>query len=1067
MKKKQSKVLIDIFTKKGDFHNNLDLFITLNNGDGYYNVLDKILSGNYEITRKNFFPNSYDSLFALEPTGESVNLYKALYWRTTTVSYFSKEMSLFVEQKNLFDLYILKGEYDKAEKILNFIENNICYSFWSLKSRFMLAGLKKYNLNDYLDTICISDDIKGFAGLYAHFMDENCNTNQYYKKLQRIANFFPSDFAKFFLYAYSENEMDSNDYIDILNISGCVSIIDSFLALKSILHKTADSAFLGKLIKESINVLSTSTQDEELVFLNSYLQTNEVSATKNCMKLIENFTNEEYTKIIQDNSSEIMSIRDCSFIKLYLKSISYVLKEEKIVEPKNILEKIILCVSNIMKGGNVTSFKVYMSEIRNYSRILKWFDLSFPLSCFWKNNLGDNTQSIFSKCYSTDDAILYKKITSVDFPPVFFESYKCFLSNRYSYDDIKKLFVSKDELYSEFMFYHLYYTALDHKDYDYALKIFSMCVSKFSYIIYRFDVKDLCEYVSNQIKIYDNVTIYDLIFAHSVNDLKELRETAFRIFMDAQKLDVPLDIVNLPFENELVIYFLNEICDIETLSCLYTIFTNSLDAENYRIEIYKHLLLIDPTNKNKYNKHIAAILKEQEVRKLKKAVDNSKLSINYTTIKENVYEDFIGLTKKYYLTPPNRYEFIGDNSVVAASFDTQSWNFVALSRDVILENMFKTYATEFCFGDQGIDTFLSTRVRHGTFQKTITKVIIENNLFSVDNNFFKSVFAKDWISKDVEEIIHSFRDEVNEHILKLTNKTFKVFIENEVEGALFNYNLSKKDFDEIYSILFSYNESLSVADFINMMTNCIIRKTNEYLWIIREKELENLKIQILFLLDKLNSEVKKYCLNDNGYSKISDKISRCKTNIQIKIDDVKNWFYLSESVPIENYSLDNLLNVLSKSMQQQFDDFADIEINIDNQISEDFAGETFVYFYDMLQILFSNAIIHSHFEKLKDLSINLNITQSDDIIIFNITNNISCDCDVSKSQSSSEIINRIFTKKEYSEVDTHKEGGMGLIKIIDMIFNVIGIGNDFITSCDSQQFNVTIKVNRFGVIINA
>ena len=106
-------------------------------------------------------------------------------------------------------------------------------------------------------------------------------------------------------------------------------------------------------------------------------------------------------------------------------------------------------------------------------------------------------------------------------------------------------------------------------------------------------------------------------------------------------------------------------------------------------------------------------------------------------------------------------------------------------------------------------------------------------------------------------------------------------------------------------------------------------------------------------MEQLNNDLKSCCSN-NEHSKISDKISKCKTDIQIKIEEIKNWFYLSESMPMENYPFEKLINVLNKTLRQQFDDFNDINVNIQNDITEEFQGETFIYLYDIFLILISS-----------------------------------------------------------------------------------------------------------------
>ena len=197
--------------------------------------------------------------------------------------------------------------------------------------------------------------------------------------------------------------------------------------------------------------------------------------------------------------------------------------------PRNNIEKIFRCIYNVIKLSSIESHKIYVSELRSCSRILKGFDMSFAIDYFLENNSGNNSHSVFDKCFSTDDAILYEQITSLDFPPVFFESLDFYLSENKCYEDIKADFtLDKNSLYHKSLYYVLYYVALKNEDYSYALEIYSKCISVFYSTIFRFQVKDLCKYVYENITIYDKITIYDLIFSFSINEFKDLRETVFK-----------------------------------------------------------------------------------------------------------------------------------------------------------------------------------------------------------------------------------------------------------------------------------------------------------------------------------------------------------------------------------------------------------------------------------------------------------------------------------------------------------------------------------------------------------
>lgn len=1070
MASKEKKIHIDLLKHRGNFFTNINSLISLNNGDDYYNIIKKYFISSNPINRASFFHENYNDVLNYTPTGQTPNLLKLLLWSSSAICFYKEEIIKFVSAKKKFDYYVLIGDYEKALKKLDYIDNTISFSMWSLKNRIMLANLKGERVDDYINSLKLDKYATSHANLYAHFTKVECNINEYIKNIEHITNTLPKDFVHCFLYLYADiDDIEIENYSDILAYCNAYSIIDSYLCIKRVIHiYLSEKDFENRLVQKSIDVLSCIENDEEVLMFLSYIQPKDISMSTSCEILFTDFTHKNYEKIFINRNEYLADISDCSLIKIIIITMSGILsgKLTNKFSENNILDSIILSLYKILKSDNLYDFRVGLSKMESYNRVLKWFDISIPLGYFWKNCLSYIEENQTEKCFSTDDKILYNKIVDLQVPPIFFESLYYYTKEDVNYSDIEKDFVNnKNNIFTISLLYIQYYVALNKKDYDFAADIFSKAIANFAPLIYRFKVDEVCTHVIDNITINESVKISDVIFSFNVNDLKTYKFIAYKNFLDENNIVKPLEIIDLPIDKQLKIYFLKDICTIDTMTCLYVTFPNSNEVENHRIEICKYLLENDSSNKSIYNKEISEILKEQEVRKLNKTIDKSKLSIDYQYILDKTYEQFLDLTKMYYDTKPDALEYVSFVSPMIISTEPQSWRFIAYSRDVVLENMYKVYAAEFCFGSRGLDTYLSTRVRHGTFENTIKKVFIENNLYNTENNFFKSMFSKDHVSKKITDIIKDFREQLLSKIHLLTNTTFKVFIENEIKGALFDYYMDQNDVAIIYKQLY-LKDSFSVVDFINIISDAIVIKTNDYLAYIRDKVLENLKSEIIGLLDNLNTDVEICCLDSSALANIRNNISRSKTSIQNKIDDIKNWFYLSESIPMENYTIDKLIDVLNKNLCQQFDDFNLIDLKIDNSISKEFLGESFVYLYDILHILLSNAIIHSKFENLNELKIVLETKEiSDDVVSFCIKNNYSKICSFKQIEESIKKINNIYVNREYVKVDSHKEGGMGQIKVLDILYNMLNVGNTFEALCDSENYKIKFTISKKGVIV--
>lgn len=1069
--KKETTILIDILKQRGNFFHNLNNYIEINNGEGYANILNRVINGNFPVSKANFFPIKYDDVVNYKPVGKSKDLNRILLWSSNIIYYYREEIGKFVEQKNKFDYLVLKGDYTAAEYVLEDIEKEICFSIWSLKSRLLLANLKELAINEYIANMNIDNSVKAFAYLYANSMDKSRNLKQYVRNIEHISKNLKQDFLNCFLYLFTfKNDFKECEYVNIIDYCSSYSIIDGYMALKYVLHNMIEKGVSNSYIVESLRLLSYIENDEEIKFLNSQSNDFEHNPSDSCKKIFDFFTGNQFEQIVDNLDCLTNNINDCTFQKLNIIAKALTLCEDETkIQKDNLFKKIIDSIHKISICISVPEYRQEIERLQFYATLLKWFDLSIPLIHFIEKSFYGKkvSKNILEDCYSIDDGFIYNKIIDGKIQPIFYESIIYYDENNFDVKDIENDFHDKfnNRIYSISLLYLTFYLALKNKDNEYALEIFSRTVACYEASIFRYSLEELYNYVLEDITIREKSTIGDVIFSYLVSELGEYTKVVFKNFLEENEVEKPLDVAQLDLDKNIVNYFLRKICTVENLSCLYMVFNNSLEVEKHRIEICKYLLENDIDKRSIYIKEISDILKEREVKTLKSELDTSKLSVDFSFIYEKIFNDFLELTKKYYSTSPDAMEFVSFDSIAVFAVDPNSWNFYGFSREVIIEKMLKIYVSEFCFGVKGLDTYLSTRVRHGTFQNTLTKVFVENSLFSTDNNFFKSMFSRGAISNGAINIIGKFRKTINNLILELTNKRFKVFVENNIPGALFDYSVNRHDFNSIFAELVKQNTILSVKDFITIMSDCITKKTDNYLNQIRTNILEKLKTDILTSLEQLNCDLKNCCSNDKDSSAISDKISKCKTDIQIKIDEIKNWFYLSESVPMENYSIDKLFNVLKKTLHQQFGDFNNVDIKIENEIREDFKGETFIYLYDIFQILFTNAIVHSGFSDLKSLQVNLSIKKTtDEGISFCVSNNFSNQNDFEKMNNSIDKINNIYSTNAYKTVDTHREGGMGQIKVLDILFNVMGVGREFVADVDSNYYNLKIVTTQTGVI---
>ncbi|MCM1115287.1 MAG: hypothetical protein NC397_07315 [Clostridium sp.] len=1060
MNSKSKQAILNIKLKKGNLGYNVKSFLDSNNGDDYNQLVQHFV----EKYDNCLFMKSFNDILQKTSISFSNNPQKSLLWFSLIVVNYKEKINEFILHKNNFERYVLIGNYDKAQKELDYIENNISCSLWSLKNKILLFNLKKENLSEMIDQLDLGESVKVFAQLYSDYINETKDFNQYIKIINANSSYLTNGLSDFFIYYFGAKKTIGNTNLtNIFTYASLLSIIDIFVLIKEIFHEYVSNNIYNNYFYKSISILN-DLDDDEIHTIFSYINNIDVEPSDATNEVINCFDTEQYIELI---THVIYSVKNNKIIPsyLYLASMTGAIIDYDFHELENcLLKDILVNIKNIIFCDTINVLNNSLKQLINIFRKIKWFSLEIPILEIFNIYSGNTNINITERCYYNDDFIVYNELIFGETIPVFPESII-----RFKEDDsvnIEKLFQGRTKPVFEIAKNYInYYLSLRKKDFLIAKKELCNIILNYEFAIFRFNPCELKDDIVNDIEVKDEINIYNLILIYKIKELSEYRETALRNIFYEYEIKYPLDINSVDLDENIKNYFLGEICTIDALSALYMIFQNANEVENYRIKICKYLINNHTDESSKYSNEISHILKEQEIRNLKQTVDSSKLCVNTLEIKQKLYEQIRNLVNEFYNTSKTEYEFVEYDCPYATVTNYNTMNVMAPARWVLIDKMYTLFAKEFCFGIGGLDTYLSTRVRHGTFQNTITKVIKENYLYDTDNNFFKPLIEKNLVSNEIKSRIADFSNKVDSYIEYLTNVVFKVFIESFIDGAQFNYNFTYDDLLYFSQYMSKYIVN-DANEFSSMISDCIVDKTNTYLGIIRDIVLEELKENLIKELETLGTDVKCLCKNDTVYTNISDKISRCCTNIQTQIDDIKKWFFLSKSIPMDNYDWEQLINVLFNTLKQQFDKFQVLTVKRDIKSKSKLKGETFVHFYDILLILFTNAIIHSEFDNIKDLNVSLNIEESDSQIVITVGNNISNIADHDKIESEVKRLNNIYNNKDYFTMNSRKEGGMGLIKIMDILFCVMNVGEDYKIHYKREEFEVSITIKKEGVLFD-
>lgn len=217
----------------------------------------------------NPLPKSYDDLGRL-PINKFVvaadDVINEINWSIVGLRYFKKEIQLFIQYSRIVDNSILIGEYDYADKYLTKIENEICFSIWSLERRFILLEQSKSAEENKTFLSSLNENNKGFfvktlAFHISNKSEKNFSVLKYNADVRNLLAKVTGNLAEanrhYYYFKLNYFEYVYSDYNNILAFESFNSIVDRYLTLIRVL----------KLLS-----VDTSTDEKGRLFIKSRVQ---------------------------------------------------------------------------------------------------------------------------------------------------------------------------------------------------------------------------------------------------------------------------------------------------------------------------------------------------------------------------------------------------------------------------------------------------------------------------------------------------------------------------------------------------------------------------------------------------------------------------------------------------------------------------------------------------------------------------------------------------------------------------------------------------------------------------
>ncbi|MDM5153225.1 hypothetical protein QUF88_04895 [Bacillus sp. DX1.1] len=520
-------------------------------------------------------------------------------------------------------------------------------------------------------------------------------------------------------------------------------------------------------------------------------------------------------------------------------------------------------------------------------------------------------------------------------------------------------------------------------------------------IILRMDSSELLRSLQEQDIKTDSLKLVILVYlVDPKNHIQNYMDLV--TYIESINLTLPSELMSLEEttskERYLIYFILEHIYTKEVMK--YFVFLDPKLRNIERIKVLKFLIEQKYGNLKLKESEIDEINKFESIQKRIKAVDEKKIFVDTAAIIRENDQIYREKFKQYLLmdsldTNLTFYDIQDFNSTLTKFNDDVKEEFKTNPekkyRYLLFKEMLIDFINELTTNRKyGLEKFLSSRIRHGVLENTLTKTLKYHNLLSLKQDKSGShLILNKYREQELESIV-SEKNSQNIELIKGYLNEFSNTIVNQFEeiknwirlqdkkypNGMFNY--SQFEFDANVLMLYSdFNEITNYNVFYSALTDYFWVQTEYHLNKIRERFLEEVNSFIINNLNTLESKLLHLKDKDSSLENLIGLISRdinvAKATIKHDLFEISNWFIVRRSNEFHDFSFSDLietgLEIVKKSNK------ANVVFNTIAEIQEDtlVKGEHFNYLIDIFTMLYSNAIKHSGFENLGDLNIYTNI----------------------------------------------------------------------------------------------
>lgn len=1073
--------------------------------------------------KKDAFFKTIEDIKIKEPFTFTGDFIKELKWLTINVEMFLPEINLFMKDKHEFESKIALADYPQATSILKQIEENFGVSLWSIEANMLLTNLKSGSeanwqlLTDYLTKI--KNPYYEFnINSSSKRVESNISYDSFINQFQNdIDNIFASGFVKdYFVFNnlnFANYDFEQEELQGVIYLSNIFSIIDQYLSLIDVtiyhiatfssvskhfipfITKAKDIVLNDKRLsnifvsQESSNKIITTDSNKEILHcLNCYYKgdfSNSLILSKQLLKEypLEYELYQTYCKSLINLEFEYSSPNISPTVDNILKDTFQLLSFSKDTEESfSRLSKTSLIFMNFNLGKQIFGLLSEVSGITNKAFVTAIITTTFisPKILLLTKNINNLDDFLFQnqsfKIYSykyQKKAIEANLGSSSKTQEILVKAEYYF--RKQAYEEVISILTGLEKnlpnYYEEKKNSFLIYSYIGLNQLSTALELFTNIYFDKKIIYRKINYEELYDKIEAQedkfsyAKLIDCSILYSLVIKGY--DLYEVYDE----FLSSQGIysvrDININEFITRFGISRLTHFLFKVATIDTLK-YNTDYYSINDVEEDRLYLLDALLKIDPTNAPLYQAELDEIYRSSSIRKVLKEVDEGRLFIDINRLKElqekKLNEDFKRFKEIESLT--TNQSLIGFNPS-----NTKDWENALMEKTgkvvifnsadyLAFKNIYLESRNNFLFSKEyGLDSCLSTRIRHGALKNHIRSVFEKLNLVTSkinekykDNEVWKAeLLGYDDENQIVQTELKEFSKQIDDYNLYIVDNLIQIQTEksSDKHEGLFRYFTN----DELLFTFYETNKEMfvSIESTIDIILAEMVKYTQlKSLITIFNAFTKSIPDFFHVLIDSLIQKLS--LLNLPLECQLIQNLNKSKTEIQNELEYISEWFSLNTTSSSSFLSMETIIDA-SLYLTNRINPLYNLTPNIDLKIPTlGYSNLIFIF-----NILLKNVIEHSKLPSSEiRLNLKIDLDESQNNVYIKVTNNLKAGYDYSANIIKLEGIKKNWNNHQDIE-RSNKEGESGFDKIKRiLLYEAFAKTEKFDYSFSNNEISVTL-----------